>query len=351
MNFSFIYYLLLLSRGFLFIYFSRFVKSILLSLGLSKSVQYEKTDEERHAAHRSLSSHRDQQIPSDSIHQNVHQPYSVSPSGQSDHERYEARFLFDNKKPRFDESPGYDGWHHEDEKHHSKGKYVPRHPLSPHEGVEAKEGMLPPSSHYASMPAPSQTSPRFITTSPRHNSSSSSLQSLKSNVDNISKLFQEASGGEHRSDGMYYDGGTPFHPSVMLKCNICSDVFYEDSKFKQHMFMHDQVSLLKQDPPKLLKPGTYECKFCRVLFDDKNKLKLHYSEQHEKEFVYTQPMDQLYQCSLCEQTFVDYSKLVQHHLSHQQGRREVFILPKKQKHDALHQQIAGTILSLFHNLT
>lgn len=97
--------------------------------------------------------------------------------------------------------------------------------------------------------------------------------------------------------------------------------------------MHDQVNLLKQDPPKLLKPGTFNCKFCHLLFDHKDKLKLHYSEEHEKEFVYTQPFDQLYQCTLCEKSFVDYSKLVHHHQTHQHSRREVFILPKRSTND------------------
>lgn len=120
------------------------------------------------------------------------------------------------------------------------------------------------------------------------------------------------------------------HPiNNIFKCAICSEDFYEETKFKQHMFMHDQVNILKQDAPKLLKPGTYECKFCHVILHDKDKLKVHYSEEHEKEFVHTQPMDQLYQCNLCEQSFVDYNKLLQHHQTHQQGRREVFILPKK----------------------
>ena len=112
--------------------------------------------------------------------------------------------------------------------------------------------------------------------------------------------------------------------TMMLRCAICSDIFYENVKFKQHMDMHEQVALLKKDPPKLLKPGTFECKFCQAIFDDKDRLKQHLLDEHEKEYVHTQPIDQLYQCSFCGKTFVDYNKLVHHHQMHQQGNREVF---------------------------
>lgn len=216
--------------------------------------------------------------------------------------------------------------------------YIAKYPLSPLEAVEAKDGMLPSQvsvvPHHASM---SHVSPRYVATdSMQRRASSSSLQSLKSNVDNITKLFVE-NADRRSSDGFFMDTSEQelqkLQPSVVLRCTICSEVFYDDTKFKQHMFMHDQVNLLKQDPPKLLKPGTFNCKFCHLLFDHKDKLKLHYSEEHEKEFVYTQPFDQLYQCTLCEKSFVDYSKLVHHHQTHQHSRREVFILPKRSTND------------------
>ena len=124
-------------------------------------------------------------------------------------------------------------------------------------------------------------------------------------------------------------------PPILLKCSLCSEIFQDEAKFRQHAFMHDQLSLLKNDPPKMLKPGTYECKFCHAIFDDKEKLKVHYTEKHEKEYVYTQPIDQLYQCSLCDLRFLQYNALVQHQQTHAQ-RKEVFILPK--------QQIKGCLL-------
>ncbi|XP_065664939.1 zinc finger protein 808 isoform X3 [Hydra vulgaris] len=99
---------------------------------------------------------------------------------------------------------------------------------------------------------------------------------------------------------------------VFFKCSICSEILYEDVKYRQHMYMHEQVSLLKKDPPKLLKPGTFECKFCNMIFDGKDKLKTHYNENHEKEFVNTQPTDQLYSCSQCHQSFLILSALQKH---------------------------------------
>ncbi|XP_066932513.1 zinc finger protein 107-like [Clytia hemisphaerica] len=93
--------------------------------------------------------------------------------------------------------------------------------------------------------------------------------------------------------------------------------------------MHEQVSLLKNDPPKMMKPGTYECKFCHAIFDDKERLKQHYIEKHEKEHALIQPADQLFQCTFCDLKFLHYNALVQHQQTHSQ-RKEVYILPKQQ---------------------
>ena len=65
--------------------------------------------------------------------------------------------------------------------------------------------------------------------------------------------------------------------SEIFKCQICGEMLHEEGKFKQHMFMHQQVRILRQESPKLMKPGTYQCKFCHILFDDKDKLKNHYT--------------------------------------------------------------------------
>lgn len=190
-------------------------------------------------------------------------------------------------------------------------------------------------------------------------SSSKSNQSTSTNMGYVNKTFQQHSSPSksvdleiHRTAAALPAGAIFYEPTNMcsnsnstggggqqkmsltqfqtlLKCTTCSEVFFEAAKFKQHMFMHDQVNLLKHDPPQLLKPGTYECKFCREIFNDKNKLKIHYSKKHEKEFVDAQLLDQLYQCTMCDLTFVDYTKLVLHQQNHSQ-RREVYILPKQQ---------------------
>ena len=110
---------------------------------------------------------------------------------------------------------------------------------------------------------------------------------------------------------------------------ICSEVFSDEAKFRTHAFMHEQVSLLKNDPPKMMKPGTYECKFCHAIFDDKDRLKQHYTEKHEKEHALIQPADQLFQCSFCDLKFLHYNALMQHQQTHSQ-RKEVYILPKQQ---------------------
>ena len=130
----------------------------------------------------------------------------------------------------------------------------------------------------------------------------------------------------------------PHHQAILLKCSLCSEVFQDKAKFRQHAFMHEQVSLLKNDLPQMLKPGTYECKFCHAIFDDKEKLKLHYTEKHEKEYVHTQPIDQLYQCSMCDLRFLQFNALVQHQQTHSQ-RKEVYILPK--------QQLQGSLLKSY----
>ena len=93
--------------------------------------------------------------------------------------------------------------------------------------------------------------------------------------------------------------------------------------------MHEQVSLLKNDTPEMLKPGTFECKFCHAIFDDTDRLKQHYTDTHSKEYVQLQPLDQLYQCALCDLRFLHHAALIQHQQTHAQ-RKEVYILPKQQ---------------------
>ena len=190
--------------------------------------------------------------------------------------------------------------------------------------------------------APKYSGATLVTITPQgitRVSNSATIESLKSNVDNIVRLFPENKPKlvEHH----YYDpvmltvdpNKAKFITStgeVAMKCALCTEVIYDEAKYKQHMYMHDQVNLLKQDKPKLLKPGTFECKFCHQIFDDTEKLKQHYSENHEKELVSTQPRDQLYQCALCTESFLDYGKLLAHQTVHQQRKKnEVFILPKK----------------------
>ena len=63
------------------------------------------------------------------------------------------------------------------------------------------------------------------------------------------------------------------------------------------------------------------------------KLTIFIAEEHEREYVHTQPMDQLYQCSLCDETFVDYNKLIHHHqIDHPHGApsRDGYSAPKPQ---------------------
>ena len=122
----------------------------------------------------------------------------------------------------------------------------------------------------------------------------------------------------------------PHHiqPQPLLKCSICSEIFHDEAKFKQHAFMHEQLTLLKNDPPKLPRPGTYECKFCHAIFEDKDNLRKHYDEKHEKEYANTQPIEPMYQCALCDLSFQNLSALTQHQQTHTQ-RKEVYILPKQ----------------------
>lgn len=235
---------------------------------------------------------------------------------------------------------------------HSDG-YMAKLPLSPLEAGEATEGVLPNSLQSAALPYQLEeiTRSNTFTIVSLNNQLNSNVQTLKSNVDNIKKLFPDSTPQaieHHIAEPIYIEQSRPqsfsstemsaFQGNILYKCTICTECFTEALKFKQHMYMHEQVSLLKNDLPKLLKPGTYKCKFCSLLFDDGEKLKQHYGEKHEKELIHIQPLDQLYQCNICHDTFLDGSKLAQHQQSAHQRKNEVFILPKKSTEQSLQLQ-------------
>ena len=199
-------------------------------------------------------------------------------------------------------------------------------PKSPSEGNKATGGMLPPqyarhdkSSRYSinNTQYSSSVSPNDILKYPLSSSRSSLHENAlgwSNSSQNFDRLSVENLGLSVENSGLSVEnsGLSIGNLGVLFKCSICSEILYEDVKYRQHMFMHEQVSLLKQDPPRLLKPGTFECKFCNLIFDGKDKLKTHYTEKHEKEFANTQPSDQLHHCSHCEMNFMELSTLTKH---------------------------------------